>query len=380
MMMIPIQALAVEEFASEESQENLEEEPYTMENEDNPTEFYQGRVLGVLEEAMDDPDMALQGFPETFQVVTVKILDGEFKGQEYTIDHMNTGNAAYDIWVEEGDKVVLFSELNEDATAIMDVYISDFVRWPSLRNLTLLFIVLLIVIGKWKGFKALIGLGVTALSVVYFLLPMMLEGHSPIVLAILVCVFSSVVSIIIVAGFSVKSFTAIFGTLSGVLIAGILSIIVGNAVKLTGLSAQESQMLIFIPQGVEFDFRGLLFAGIIIGALGAVMDVSMSISSAMDEIKNHNPAIYTKDLIKSGLNVGRDIMGTMSNTLILAYTGSAIPLLLLFMAYETSIINVLNMDLIATEVVRALTGSIGLIASIPVTALTYGLLRKREEG
>lgn len=379
-MMIPIQALAVEEFASEESQENLEEEPYTMENEDNPTEFYQGKVLEVLEEAMDDPDMALQGFPETFQVVTVKILDGEFKGQEYTIDHMNTGNAAYDIWVEKGDKVVLFSELNEDATAIMDVYISDFVRWPSLRNLTLLFIVLLIVIGKWKGLKALIGLGVTALSVVYFLLPMMLQGHSPIVLAILVCVFSSVVSILIIAGFSVKSFTAIFGTLSGVLIAGILSIIVGNAVKLTGLSAQESQMLIFIPQGVEFDFRGLLFAGIIIGALGAVMDVSMSISSAMDEIRNHNPAIYTKDLIRSGLNVGRDIMGTMSNTLILAYTGSAIPLLLLFMAYETSIINVLNMDLIATEVVRALTGSIGLIASIPVTALTYGLLRKREEG
>ena len=138
------------------------------------------------------------------------------------------------------------------------------------------------------------------------------------------------------------------------IIAGIISYGFGNIAKLTGLSAQEAQMLMFIPQGIEFDFKGLLFAGIIIGALGAVMDVAMSISSAMDEIRSNNTSIATKDLVRSGLVVGRDIMGTMSNTLILAYTGSAIPLLLLFIAYETSIVNVLNLDLIATEVVRPL--------------------------
>src|SRR5690606_9181679 len=112
--------------------------------------------------------------------------------------------------------------------------------------------------------------------------------------------------------------------------------IVGNAIHLTGLSAQESQMLMYIPQSIEFDFRGLLFAGIIIGALGAVMDVAMSISSAMEEIKGKNPNLDSKELVKSGLAVGKDVMGTMSNTLILAYTGSAVPLLLLFMAYESS--------------------------------------------
>lgn len=386
-IIMPIQVFAGP--ISEETQQTLEgqsstivddSEVYQEEYINYPTEFYQAKVVEVKEEPIVDTNLLNQGFPEVFQVVRLKILDGKFQGQYFTIDHINMGNEAYDIWVEQGDKVILFAELTEDSTDIVNIYISDFVRWPFLRNLTILFIFLLIIIGKWQGVKSLIGLGVTALSVVYFLLPMMLKGYSPIILAILVCVFSSIVTIIIVAGFSLKSLTAILGTLSGVLIAGILSFMIGNIVKLTGLSAQEAQMLIYIPQGVEFDFRGLLFAGIIIGALGAVMDVSMSISSAMDEIRNHNTSIHTKDLVKSGLVVGRDIMGTMSNTLILAYTGSAIPLLLLFMAYETSMISVINMDLIATEIIRALTGSIGLITSIPITAIIYGLLRKREEG
>lgn len=388
-MIIPVQIFAGEESDSDESQKHLTGETSTIMDESDayqeeyieyPTEFYQAKVVEVKEEPLEDASLLEQGFPEVFQVVKLKILDGKFKGQDYTIDHINMGNAAFDIWVEQGDKVMLFAELTEDSTDIVNLYISDFVRWPYLRNLTILFIVLLIIIGKLQGLKSLIGLGVTALSVVYFLLPMMLKGYSPIILAILVCIFSSIVTIIIVGGFSIKSLTAILGTLSGVLIAGVLSFIFGNTVKLTGLSAQDAQMLMYIPQGIEFDFRGLLFAGIIIGALGAVMDVSMSISSAMDEIRSNNTSINTKDLVKSGFVVGRDIMGTMSNTLILAYTGSAIPLLLLFMAYETSIISVINMDLIATEIVRALTGSIGLLASIPITAIMYGLLRKREEG
>ncbi len=388
-LIIPEQILAAEDSFNDKSQQHLEEQSSNIMDESDayqeeyieyPTEFYQAKVLEVIEKPLEDTSLLEQGFPEVYQVVKLKILDGKFQGQDHTIDHINMGNAAYDIWVDQGDKVMLFAELTEDSTDIMNLYISDFVRWPYLRNLTILFIVLLIMIGKWQGFKSLIGLGVTALAVIGFLLPMMLKGYSPIILAILVCIFSSIVTIIIVGGFSIKSLTAILGTLSGVLIAGILSFIFGNTVKLTGLSAQEAQMLMYIPQGIIFDFRGLLFAGIIIGALGAVMDVSMSISSAMDEIRSNNTSIHTKDLVKSGLVVGRDIMGTMSNTLILAYTGSAIPLLLLFMAYETSIISVINMDLIATEIVRALTGSIGLLTSIPITAIMYGLLRKREEG
>ena len=358
----------------------------TMEESDNftedtvelPTDFYEAKVLKIEERKLENADLEAQGFTDTVQIVTVKILDGKFKGQEKVIENMNTGNAAYDIWVDKGDKVLLYAELTEDQSEIENIFISDFVRWPNLRNLTLLFIILLILIGGWQGTKALVSLGITAFAIVQFMLPMMLKGHSPIILAILVCLFTTVVTIIIITGFSIKSLSTILGTLSGVLIAGVLSYIMGNIVHLTGLSAQEAQMLLYIPQGISFDFKGLLFAGIIIGALGAVMDVAMSISSAMDEIKNTNPSITVKELVQSGFTVGKDIMGTMSNTLILAYTGSAIPLLLLFMAYETSMLKVINLDLIATEIVRALTGSIGLLASIPITAIVYGVLQRKK--
>ena len=140
----------------------------------------------------------------------------------------------------------------------------------------------------------------------------------------------------------------------------------------------EAMMLAYIPQEVNFDFRSLLFSGIILGSLGAVMDVGMSISSAIEEIYNANSNITRKDLFTSGMNVGKDIMGTMTNTLILAYTGSSIPILLLFMAYETSMIKILNLDIIATEVIRSLAGSIGLVLTIPLTAFIASVLIKKD--
>jgi uncharacterized membrane protein len=136
-------------------------------------------------------------------------------------------------------------------------------------------------------------------------------------------------------------------------------------------------MLTYIPQAVTFDFKGLLFSGIILGSLGAVMDIGMSIASSIEEIHRVNPSLTRKELFSSGMNVGQDVMGTMTNTLILAYTGSSIPLLLLFMAYETSFVKILNLDIIATEVIRSLTGSIGLVVAIPITALASSFFIKK---
>ncbi len=154
----------------------------------------------------------------------------------------------------------------------------------------------------------------------------------------LISIAITIVTIFVIGGINSKSIAAIIGTSSGVLIAGIIAYIVGSQVRLTGLSAEEATMLMYIPQGIDFDFRSLLFSGIILGALGAIMDVGMSISSSIEEIHNANQSLTTKELFNAGMNVGKDIMGTMTNTLILAYTGSSIPLLLLFMAYETSMI------------------------------------------
>lgn len=188
----------------------------------------------------------------------------------------------------------------------------------------------------------------------------------------------TVITIFLVGGINSKGVSAILGTIAGVVIAGIISYIVGTKAHLTGLSAEEATMLIYIPQGIQFDFKNLLFSGIILGSLGAVMDVGMSISSSVEEIYRANSALSIKELFQSGMNVGRDIMGTMINTLILAYTGTSIPMLLLFMAYETSMTKIVNLDIIATEVVRSLSGSIGLIFTIPITALISSILIKKQ--
>jgi uncharacterized membrane protein len=162
------------------------------------------------------------------------------------------------------------------------------------------------------------------------------------------------------------------------MVAGLLALVVGSAVRLTGFSSEEAQMLLYM-EGGPIDVRGLLFAGIIIGSLGAVMDVCVSIAAASLEVHCANPRLCFKDLVGSAMNVGRDIMGTMANTLILAYVGTAMPLLLLFMGYRMPWTTIANSDLVATEVVRALAGSIGLVTAIPLTALASGLFLVRSK-
>ena len=311
------------------------------------------------------------------QTVNVKVLEGKFKDKVFKIDHNISGNFAYDIILEEGNKVIL--SIVENGTENPEILISDFARESYLFALVLIFVALLLIIGGMKGLKSVITLLITGVVIMYAMLPLILKGYSPIVVTIVAAIFIAFMTFIIVGGLNSKSLAALIGTASGVIIAGILAYIVGSMVKLTGLSSEEAGMLMHIPQGIQFDFRSLLFSGIIIGTLGAVMDVAMSISSSMYELKEISPNMDHKSLIKSGFNIGKDIMGTMSNTLILAYTGSSIPLLLLFMSYNTSLSKILNLDLIATEVVRALVGSIGLVVAIPITAVCAGLIFKTNK-
>ena len=167
------------------------------------------------------------------------------------------------------------------------------------------------------------------------------------------------------------------GTIGGVIIAGLFAYSAGKILMLTGLGNEDAQLLAFIPQHRKIDYQGLLFAGIVIGALGAVMDVAMSISSAMWEIISVSPGISKKQLIQSGMNIGRDIIGSMSNTLILAYVSTSIPVLLLFILFSNGFTEIINLELLASEVLRAVAGSIGLICTIPITVRLVGKLHHK---
>ncbi|MCT4607042.1 MAG: YibE/F family protein [Marinisporobacter sp.] len=318
-----------------------------------------------------------EGFTEKNQAVKLKVTSGKYKGKVFEINHNIPDNYVYAIEVKKGDQVVI--NIDEYIDGKLDVAVTDYKRQHYVLYLYIVFIILIMIIGKTKGVKAVITLSLTMFAILKILLPAMLNGMNPIPITIAISIAITIITMFVIGGFNYKSIAGIIGTSGGVVIAGLIAYFIGSKVKLTGLSSEEAVMLMNIPQKVNFDFKSLLFSGIIMGALGAVMDIGMSISSAMEEIHNANPALTKKELFSAGMNVGKDVMGTMTNTLILAYTGSSIPLLLLFMAHETSIIKILNLDIIATEVIRSLAGSIGLVLTIPLTAFVASIMMKKNK-
>lgn len=339
--------------------------------EESYVEMETAIVLEVSDVIIDDESI------EEYQNVKLKITSGKHKNEIFDVENYLTSNIAFNIFVEEGEKVIVSIEETEDG--YIDVYISDNMRQHYILYLTIIYILLIIIIGKKKGLKSVITLTITVLAIMKVLLPMILKGFNPIPITIIISVGITIITLFIVGGINGKSISAVIGTSGGVVIAGLLAYYIGSKVKLTGLNSEEAMMLMYIPQEISFDFRSLLFCGIILGSLGAIMDVGMSISSSIDEINNANSNMTRQSLFLSGMNVGKDIMGTMTNTLILAYTGSTIPMLLLFMAYETSMVKIMNLDIIATEIIRSLSGSIGLVLTIPLTAFSASVLIKRND-
>lgn len=307
------------------------------------------------------------------QMVEVKILSGKYKGETLEAQNTLSGSVGWDLNLQVGDEVIIF--MSESDEGLKDIYIADFSRSKYINLIIYFFIFIVILVGGFKGIKSLVALGFTALAVYSVLLPSLLKGYAPLPITIGILTVVILLTMIIIAGFSKKALAATVGTIGGVIVAGVLAYIFGDLAQLSGFADEESRMLLYV-ENLEIDMKGLLLSGIIIGALGATMDVAMSIASSVEEIKKANPDLTFMELIKAGMNVGRDIMGTMVNTLILAYTGGALPVLLLFMAYETSSTRIMNSEMIATEIVRALAGSIGLILSVPITAVVAGLLAK----
>ena len=334
---------------------------------------YKGKVLEIISDTKEELE---GGFATRTQVLKVRITNGPFKDEIIEVKNSSDARSAYNITIKEGQGIFFKFEF-DDKGNIAGAYITELVRDSYLIIITILFIIVLILVGRFKGFKAAIALALTIAAVFFILIPLILKGINPVLISVLIGVAITFMALLIIGGINKKSFAAIIGTSLGILIAGVLAFIFGSLGSLTGFSSEEAVMLMYIPQEIDFNFRGLLFAGIILASLGAVMDIGMSISSSMLEVSKADTTIKKKDLISAGMNIGRDMIGTMSNTLILVYVGSSLPLILLFMAYKIPFIDIINKDMIATEIIQALSGSIGLILTIPITvfvsATFYGL-------
>lgn len=304
------------------------------------------------------------------QSVEVKILSGPHKGEKVLIDNMLMGNPAYDINLKKGDKVILHVEKSDNG---LDFFIADKHRVGALYFLVGLFCILLLAIGKKKGLYSLVSIGITLALIFWALTPLILSGINPILATVSVCMLASILAIYFVGGFNHKSTAAILGTVLSLIIAGFLSAMVIKLANLTGFSSEESMFL--YSAHPDLHFVGVLASAMIIGALGAVMDIGMSIASTVNEIFVSSPKMGTRELFDSGMNVGRDIIGTMANTLILAYLGGALSLVLL--SNNIDLQKFFNLNQVATEISAALIGSIAIVVCVPITAIIAAYLIKK---
>ncbi len=240
-------------------------------------------------------------------------------------------------------------------------------RLSYIYILIAVFIALILIFGRAKGIAAIITLGITIAAIFYFFLPSILTEQNIYITATATTFFVIFSSLLILNGFNKKSLSAIIGNCFGVIIAGVVAYIVNAVMDITGVLDQDYIFLTMLENNIVIDLQAVVWAGVLIGALGAIMDVSMSIASAMQELYEGIDRPNFKALVRSGLNIGRDAIGTMTNTLILAYVGSSLAIILLFTAYNRNPYVILNLEMILVEIISAIVGSIGIIMAVPST-------------
>ncbi len=315
-------------------------------------------------------------YENSIQYFTARITTGSLKGTEVKAAQTSDNYTNYsDVPVQVGDKVVLYNYGTDQGDA--QWIFGGYERLSKIVVFGLVFFGLLLLFGQLKGLNTIISLSFTCLAVFAVFVPSVLAGYNIYFMSILTCVFTIVMTLIITNGASFKSLTTILGCTFGVIVAAVFAVAFDRILRLTGLIDEHSIYLQYLSSGVEIDLRALIFGMIVIGAMGAVMDVAMDISSSLHEIHVKVPDISFGDLVKSGIRIGRDIMGTMANTLVLAYIGSSLCSILLLITYSASLRELLNREGIVVELLQALTGSTAILLTIPLTAIVCAVLYTR---
>lgn len=335
----------------------------------NGMSFAKGTVVEIISENRNEDGTQLGT-----QIVNVLIKSGEYQGK--IIQTTNIDSYLYGADCKIGTKVIVqLSEYNGTVSA--SVYNYD--RTNVLYIMIAIFFISLLLIGKKKGLTAILGLVFTFICILYLYLPMMYIGISPFVSACLVAILTTLVTMYFIGGLTMKTLCAILGTICGVVLSGIFAFLFGKISHINGYNVSDIETLIFIGQNSQLDVSGLLFSGILIASLGAIMDVAISISTTMEELVFHNPQISRKQLLKSGIKIGGDMMGTMSNTLILAFTGSSLSTLMIFYSYKMTFLQMFNSYDIGIEIIQGISGSLGVVLTVPFVALISSLFMYKNK-
>ena len=323
------------------------------------------------------PDTWTEGRRIGQQLLEVKVLTGEHKGA--VLEAANFLSAYANVDAKVGTKVIVRLDVDEQGELYV-VSVPAYNRAPVMLGLALIFAALLVIIGRKKGVMALVGLVYTLACIWFIQVPMILRGAEPVLVSIIIVALTTAASLLFLTGLSRKTLCAVLGCVCGVGVAGIFAAVSGSISQLNGFNLPEAEDLVLRATQDTVRISGLLVSGILVASLGAVMDVAMSISSSCWELRQLNPGLPKAALFRSGMNIGRDAMGTMANTLILAFAGASLNTLLLFRIYGYPAIQLFNSDAIAVELIRGLAGSIGIILTVPLVAALSAALMPPVKG
>ncbi|MBQ7147327.1 MAG: YibE/F family protein [Pseudobutyrivibrio sp.] len=341
---------------------NTDRPTYTI-TESSGVEFETARVLSVIEDNTT-ADEEIENVKKGSAELEVELLTGRYKGDVCHVT--NYYSALYNVDVAKGDKVSVRVDTTDVGRYSVSIY--NYNRIPLALGLVIVFFAILVIIGGKQGLKAFLGLVYTVVVIVFVLLPLILKGASPVPLTIGIIFVTSAVCFLLIGGIQKKTVAAALGSLAGVLIAALLGEIAARLGGVTTFQMDEAEALLLVKSTFPLKMRGLFISGILIAAMGAVMDISMSIASAISELHEANGKLGFKELFQAGMNIGKDAMGTMANTLVLAYVGGSLNMMVLIYSYGVSFTQLINTDFVAIELIRALAGSIGIIGTVPCVA------------
>ena len=327
--------------------------------------FAVAEVTDILEDTAEVQDWT-GGRRIGQQELEIEVLTGPWKGAVLETPNYLTIYTNVDARV--GIRIIVRLDADEQGQPYV-LSIPNYNRVPMLLGLMAVFAGLLVLIGRRKGVMALIGLVYTLACLWFILVPMILRGADPVLVTVVIVALTTAASLLLLTGLSRKTLCATLGCVGGVAAAGLFAAAAGTVSPINGFNLPEAEELVLRAADQGLQISGLFVSGILVASLGAVMDVAMSIASACWELRQVDPKLPRTALFRSGMNIGRDAMGTMANTLILAFAGSSLNTLLLCQVYDYPLIQIFNADAIAVEMIRGVAGSIGILLTVPLVAL-----------
>lgn len=323
-------------------------------------ETFPARVMEILEEGMID----LGDVSQTYQILRVEMLEGPWRGVFFEVDYGRRQIRPSGITVRPGEKILV--AVSEDPGGFLQAYFVDFVRTPALAWLLGAFVVFSILVSGWKGLRSLLAMALSLAVILWYLIPRVLRGDDPLSATLTSAFVILACTLYLVYGWTLKTHAAVLGTFLALVLTGFLATVFVSLTRLTGFGSEQA---LFLSQAsaTPINLQGLVLGGVLVGALGVLDDLVITQAAAVFELHLATPGMRYRELLARGMRIGRDHVAATVNTLVLAYAGASLPLLLLVSLSGEQWLSFLSREFVAEEVVRTLVGSLGLMAAVPIT-------------